>query len=249
MATITKINDILCANVAKLDDVLKANAEFWDDNAFCPVASPTPTPTITVTPTNTPTPTITPTRTPTPTPTITPTPTVTPTITPTNTPTNTPTITPTITPTPTNTPTPTPSSGGTTNYIVRACCTGDNGVVAGTGLNTGDVFLDPDGNCWEVMFTTTDTPNVTFSSLTGGNCVDCMKDSGCYWRVFCCPGETFSQIVSDAGWGFVTNDYVQCSDNLCYRVNNTVLGPSSETVIATYPSCDNCNGSGGDTCR
>ena len=45
MGTITKINDILCANVAKLDDILKANAENWDDNAFCPVGSPTPTPT------------------------------------------------------------------------------------------------------------------------------------------------------------------------------------------------------------
>jgi len=56
MGTITKLNDILCANISKVDDVLKANASKWDDNTFCPGGSPTPTPTITPTPTPTPTP-------------------------------------------------------------------------------------------------------------------------------------------------------------------------------------------------
>lgn len=76
MGTISKVNDILCANISKIDDVLKANASKLDDNTFCP-SSPTPTPT----------PTQSPGGTPTPTPTITPTATVTPTITPTPTPT------------------------------------------------------------------------------------------------------------------------------------------------------------------
>jgi hypothetical protein len=66
MATISKINDILCANVAKLDNVLKAGVAFWDDNAFCPDVPLTPTPTPTVTATITPTPRVTPTLTPTP---------------------------------------------------------------------------------------------------------------------------------------------------------------------------------------
>jgi len=68
MATISKINDILCVNVAKLDNVLKANAAFWDDNAFCPDVplTPTPTPTVTATKTVTATPRPTPTLTPTP---------------------------------------------------------------------------------------------------------------------------------------------------------------------------------------
>ena len=70
MGTITKLNDVLCANISKVDDILKANASKWDDNTFCP-ASPTPTPTPTQSPggTPTPTPTITPTATVTPTPT------------------------------------------------------------------------------------------------------------------------------------------------------------------------------------
>jgi hypothetical protein len=44
MGTVTKLNDVLCANISKVDDILKANASKWDDNTFCPV-SPTPTPT------------------------------------------------------------------------------------------------------------------------------------------------------------------------------------------------------------
>jgi len=105
MAIITKLNNVLCANISKVDNVLKANAYKWDDNTFCPTPTPTPT-----TPVGTPTPT--------PTKTVTPTPTNTPTLTQTLTPTNTPTLTRTLTPTPTNTPTltqtltptPTPTS-------------------------------------------------------------------------------------------------------------------------------------------
>ncbi len=67
MGTISKVNDVLCANISKIDDVLKANAAKFDDNIFCPV-TPTPTPTpggsATPTPTVTFTPTVTPTVTP-----------------------------------------------------------------------------------------------------------------------------------------------------------------------------------------
>ena len=98
MGTVTKLNDVLCANISKVDNVLKSNASKWDDNTFCPATpTPTPTPTLTQTPTRTLTPT--PTQTSTPasvTPSVTPTPTVTPTSTP-----------PSVTPTPTPTPTPT----------------------------------------------------------------------------------------------------------------------------------------------
>ncbi len=78
MGTVAKLNNVGCESISKVDGVLKANAYKWDDNVFCPAA--TPTPTKTVTPTNTPTLT----RTPTPTPaSVTPTPTTTPTETPT----------------------------------------------------------------------------------------------------------------------------------------------------------------------
>jgi len=66
MGTITKLNDVLCSSINRVDSISKTSIELWDDNTFCPAASPTPTPTPTRTPTPTPTPT--PTRTPTPTP-------------------------------------------------------------------------------------------------------------------------------------------------------------------------------------
>ena len=94
MGTITKLNNVLCANISKVDNVLKANASKWDNNTFCP-ATPTPTPTQTSTPASV-------------TPSVTPTKTVTPTLTPTKTKTPTPTVTPTLTPTPTETPGCTP---------------------------------------------------------------------------------------------------------------------------------------------
>ena len=71
MGTVSKLNDVLCANISKVDDVLKANASKFDDNTFC-ASTPTPTPTsnpgasATPTPTPTPTPTITPTPSPIP---------------------------------------------------------------------------------------------------------------------------------------------------------------------------------------
>ena len=57
MGTVTKLNDVLCANISKVDDILKANASKWDDNTFCSAVSPTPTPTPGLSPTPTPTPT------------------------------------------------------------------------------------------------------------------------------------------------------------------------------------------------
>ena len=122
MGTITKLNNVLCANISKVDNVLKANAYKWDDNTFCPTPTPTPT-----TPVGTPTPT--------PTITLTNTPTLTRTLTPT--PTNTPTLTQTLTPTPTptstqagSTPTPTPTETPTCN---AGCCYAELCVSFGAG--------------------------------------------------------------------------------------------------------------------
>jgi hypothetical protein len=57
MGTITKLNDVLCANISKVDDIFKGEYSKWDDNTFCPSGpTPTPTPTPTATPTPTPTP-------------------------------------------------------------------------------------------------------------------------------------------------------------------------------------------------
>jgi hypothetical protein len=68
MATISKLNNVLCVNISKIDNLLKSNVKYFDDNTFCPQTTQTPTPTSTppsVTPTSTP-PSLTPTPTPTP---------------------------------------------------------------------------------------------------------------------------------------------------------------------------------------
>ena len=78
MGTITKLNDVLCSSINRVDSISKTSIELWDDNTFCPAATPTPTPTPTRTSTPTPTPTRTSTPTPTPTRTSTPTPTPSP---------------------------------------------------------------------------------------------------------------------------------------------------------------------------
>jgi hypothetical protein len=79
MATISKLNNVLCVSISKIDNILKSNVKYFDDNTFCPQTTPTPTQTsVTPTPTPTqtpasvtPTPTETPANTPTPTPTAT----------------------------------------------------------------------------------------------------------------------------------------------------------------------------------
>lgn len=158
MGTVTKLNDVLCANISKVDDILKANASKWDDNTFCSAVSPTPTPTLTQTPTRTLTPT--------------------PSVTPTN------TVTPTLTPTPTETPVCTPdccpvnlcfndrdcSACGcrviVSVYLSRPCNTDPCGLAYATGIFTNDKCTDPapagyysDGrDCYEWDGTSSLTP-------------------------------------------------------------------------------------------
>ena len=63
MGTISKLNDVLCANISKVDDKTKSSISKWDDNTFCPSVTPTPTPTLATSQTPTPTPAVTPTPT------------------------------------------------------------------------------------------------------------------------------------------------------------------------------------------
>jgi hypothetical protein len=259
MGVITRINGILCANVSKVDDKAKASIQYWDENAFCPVAptptptiSPTPTPTPTRTPTPTPSPTIspTPTRTPTPTPTISPTPTPTP-VPPTPTPTRTPTPTPTPVP-PTPTPTPTPSPSGTDyTYLVESCCIrGYTGIIkVPFTLSNGDVFVDDKDNCWFVIDSTTGGQTVTFATYIGTDCQECINAFGCNWLAECCVSSG-SIIVNDLGFPpFVVGESVRSlTTDQCYFLIETTLGPPSDTVLQYYRNCEECRSDGGLDC-
>ena len=242
MAPVSKVNDILCGNISKVDDILKVNARKMDDIDFC---SPTPTVTPTRTPGASPQPTPSVTATRTPTPTITPTRTQTPTIT--QTPTN------TLTPTTTPTPTPTPTGGATTfKYEVLSCCDGSTTAVVevSSALSTGDVFLDPQGNCWEVQSTSTGTATVDYASAST-DCKTCIKDNGCIWEIRCCPGYSVTDYVAEGAFlgTIYTGLIVQCSNGLCYEVFGVVPTTPTETIIATYGVCIDCVNSGGADCR
>jgi len=136
MPTLSKINDILCANISKIDDISKANALRIDDIDFC-TPTPTQTPTVTRTPTSTPGGSQTPT--PSNTSTVTPTPTFT--STPTNTMTRTPRVTDTPTPTPTPTITPSSTPCALDCCFVQLCFSQDDCVTACQCNDVRDVYL------------------------------------------------------------------------------------------------------------
>jgi len=100
-----------------------------------------------------------------PCPTLTPTPSVTPTITPT------PTVTMTVTPTNTITPTPTTSTSYST-FRVLNCCDSNEGLKTIKFMSLPSYFLpgtavvDNNGNCWNILSTSTITPNEFWNHST-----------------------------------------------------------------------------------
>jgi hypothetical protein len=213
-------------------------------NTETPTNTPTPTPTNTETPTNTPTPTNTETPTNTPTNTETPTNTPTNTITPTNTPTN--TITPTNTPTNTITPTVTPSSNLSGRWLAQLCCNKDiTGIVRNFTLSIGSIFVDNFDNCWEVIDYAMDTENIIYSSGGGKDCETCIADYGCNWEAQCCTTSS-TIIVNDLAWPslVVNQSIVSFANDACYRLNGKVVGPPTDTIVITYPGCDECISTG-----
>jgi len=114
-----------------------------------------------------------------PCPTLTPTPSVTPTITPT------PTVTMTVTPTKTITPTPT-TSMSYSRFKVLHCCDSIEGLKNIKFMSLPNYFLpgtavvDNDGNCWNILSTSTITPNEFWNhSTTYMDCELCIEAQTC----------------------------------------------------------------------
>ena len=114
-----------------------------------------------------------------PCPTLTPTPSVTPTITPT------PTVTMTVTPTNTITPTPT-TSMSYSRFKVLHCCDSIEGLKNIKFMSLPSYFLpgtavvDNDGNCWNILSTSTITPNEFWNhSTTYMDCELCIEAQTC----------------------------------------------------------------------
>jgi len=114
-----------------------------------------------------------------PCPTLTPTPSVTPTVTPT------PTVTMTVTPTNTITPTPT-TSMSYSRFKVLHCCDSIERIKNIKFMSLPSYFLpgtavvDNDGNCWNILSTSTITPNEFWNhSITYMDCELCIKTQTC----------------------------------------------------------------------
>jgi hypothetical protein len=220
MGTITKLNDVLCSSINGVDSISKTSIELWDDNTFCPAATPTPTPT----PTRTSTPTPTPTRTSTPTP----------------------------TPTRTSTPTPTPSTVVNNKKLVRLCCNDEiSGVIESSLVVNGNIILDTDGNCWDVIDSVDplETVTVTFSSIFGGDlCAECISENGCFWLAECCDGGRF-KVFNDLGFVLAPGDVISDpSDDICYVIISITQGPATGIIGNQWSDCRDCTGNGFSAC-
>jgi hypothetical protein len=222
MGTITKLNNVLCSSINRVDGISKSSIELWDDNTFCPAASPTPTPTRTPTPT----PTITPTRTPTPTP----------------------TITPTRTPTPT--PSPAGPSFLEVGYCCDTNIT--EVVQNPGGLIPGDVFSDNDNRCWTVLGDDPGPATITFAGgfTDCEQCVNvygCNWEVEC-----CSGGPDNKIINDVGyGYGNIYVGVVvrSASDDVCRSVFKATLTPINDNIVTYYFNCADCNSDGGKDCK
>ena len=85
-----------------------------------------------------------------------------------------------------------------------------------------------------------DTPTITYSSGGGGSCKVCTDTYGCNWEAECCTSSA-TIIVNDLGWQpLVVNQSIVALDNVCYRLVGKVIGPPNDTIVITYPACDEC---------
>jgi hypothetical protein len=208
MGTITKLNNVLCSSINQVDGITKSSIELWDDNTFCPEATPTPTPT--------------PTRTPTP------------------------------TPTPTSTPTPTPSPAVNNKKLVRLCCgDGIEGIIESSLVVNGNIILDTDGNCWDVIGSVDplETVTVTFSSIFGGDlCTECITENGCFWLAECCDGGSF-KVFNDLGFVLAPGDVISdSSDDICYVIISITQGPATGIIDNQWSDCRDCTSTGRSGC-
>jgi hypothetical protein len=191
-----------------------------------------------------PTPTPTPTQTLTQTPTLTRTPTLTPTLTATN--------TPTLTSTPTRTSTPTLSTVVNNKKLVRLCCNDTiEGIIESSLVVNGDIILDTDGNCWDVIDSVDplETVTVTFSSIFGGDlCTECISENGCFWLAECCDGGRF-KVFNDLGFVLAPGDVISDpSDDICYVIISITQGPATGIIGNQWSDCRDCTDTGRTGC-
>jgi hypothetical protein len=127
-----------------------------------------------------------------------------------------------------------PCKAVSTSFIIKNCCEGSiTELVNIPGLVVGNFHVDNEGNCWEVIDTSTDVTNFTRTFVDNyTTCLECQDANQCPLNLrissCCVVGQEF---VTGSLPGLNVGDTFVDNYGLCWTVEGETGGPISEESI------------------
>jgi hypothetical protein len=134
-----------------------------------------------------------------------------------------------------------------TSFIIKNCCEPIiTELVNIPGLVVGEFYVDDEGNCWEVIDTSTDVTNFTRNFVDKyTSCVQCQEFNECPQNLIiqsCCIEGI--ELVSGSLPGLNVEDTFLDNHGLCWKVIDTTSAPISEESIVVdtiiMGVCEDC---------
>jgi hypothetical protein len=127
-----------------------------------------------------------------------------------------------------------PCKAVNTSFIIKNCCEGSiTELVNIPGLVVGNFHVDNEGNCWEVIDTSTDVTNFTRTFVDNyTTCLECQDANPCPLNLTiqsCCVEGI--EYVTGSLPGLVVGDTFVDNHGLCWYVNEESGAPISEESI------------------
>jgi hypothetical protein len=127
-----------------------------------------------------------------------------------------------------------PCKAVNTSFIIKNCCEGSiTELVNIPGLVVGDFHVDNEGNCWEVIDTSTDVTNFTRTFEDNyATCLECQDANPCPLNLIissCCVQGI--EYVTGSLPGLVVGDTFVDNHGLCWTVAEETGAPISEESI------------------
>ena len=127
-----------------------------------------------------------------------------------------------------------PCQPAVTNYIIKNCCEGSiTELVNIPDLVVGNFHVDNEGNCWEVIDTSTDVTNFTRTFVDNyATCLECQDANPCPLNLrinSCCVDG--AEFVTGSLPGLVVEDTFVDNYGLCWTVAEETGAPISEESI------------------
>jgi hypothetical protein len=127
-----------------------------------------------------------------------------------------------------------PCKAVSTSFIIKNCCEGSiTELVNIPGLVVGNFHVDNEGNCWEVIDTSTDVTNFTRTFVDNyTTCLECQDANPCPLNLTiqsCCVEGI--EYVTGSLPGLVVGDTFVDNHGLCWYVNEESGAPISEESI------------------